>query len=104
MSWVPRTKAGKALAIAAFIGGSVAAIATGWKTIGLPLPAWANDIERLDRRQTEQAIEVYTNKVHRYLLIPEPSEPVQRQFLREELDKARRQLEAAEQRKIELSR
>lgn len=104
MSWTPKTRTGKALALAAFIGGSITAIMAGWKSIGFPTLATGMDIQRLDRQQAETAVETYQNKIFRYLLIPEPTEPVQRQFLREELEKARRQLDAAEKRKFELSR
>lgn len=103
MAWTPKTRAGKALAIAAFVAGSLATIAAGWKTLDLPVPAFAGDIEQLDRKQAETAVEVYQNKVRSYLTQPAPDNPVQKRIWEEELDKARRQLEAAEDRKIELS-
>jgi hypothetical protein len=103
MAWTPKTRAGKALAIAAFVAGSLTAIITCWRTLDLPIPAFAGDIEQLDRKQAETAVEVYSNKVRSYLTQPAPDNPVQKRIWQEELSKARRQLEAAEERRIELS-
>lgn len=87
-------------------GGAVAialgAIATLLAQFDL-MPAFSGDIKTLDRKQTNTAVEVYQNKVRSLLLLPEPEGPVRRRIWQEELNHARRQLEAAEDRKIELS-
>lgn len=65
---------------------------------------YAMEVKRLDRKGAAVAIEVYNNKVRSFLLIPEPNNPVQQKIWVEELDRAKRQLKAAEERKIQLSK
>ncbi len=122
MSYVPRTMAGKALALVAFIAVSLASIVTAYKVLGFPIPAWAQDIKNLerqrlddlekakqralasDRRQADTAIEVYQNKYRSFLSQPAPENPAATRAWEIELDRAIEQLGRAEQRKIELSR
>jgi len=68
------------------------------------VPAFSKDIKKLSRTQAETAVEVYSNKVRSYLVLPEPKNDVARKFLEGELGRAQRQLEAAEKRRIELSK
>lgn len=86
------------------IPGALVSFLTAWGMLGFPYLATDTDIKRLDSQQVNTAIEVFNNKIRSYLLLPQPEEPVQRQFLREELESARRHRDAAEQRKIELSK
>lgn len=86
------------------IAGAVGAIITTWHLIGAPIPAWSSDILKLDRKQTEIAAELYGNRVRNLLAIPPPADPVARQNWDEELRQSRQKLDAAEQRRIELSK
>jgi len=89
-----------------WLGVPAAALAflTLWVLLGFPKLATGSDIQRLDRQQTETAIEVYDRKVRGYLVSPAPVDPVNRQIWEEDLRRARDQLKRAEDRKIELSK
>jgi hypothetical protein len=41
------------------LAAALVSIAGFWAYIGGPLPAWSTDIKRLDREQTDTAIELY---------------------------------------------
>jgi len=75
-----------------------------WLALGGGTIATGSDIKRLDRQQSETAIEVYDRKVRGYLANPAPADPVNRQIWEEDLRRARDQLKRAEDRKIELSK
>lgn len=66
--------------------------------------AWSSDVQRLDRKQAETAVDVHAERIERLLSIPPPSDPVQKQFWEESVRKARNNLDAAEKRKIELGK
>lgn len=104
LNWTPRTRAGKALAAIAFVAGSLTTIAIAWRTFDFPVPAWATDIKRLDRQQVDTAIEVYQNKYRSWLALPPAKDATSEQARQIEIDRALKQLERAEQRKIELSK
>jgi len=101
---MPKTKGGRILAAAAFIGGSIAAISAGWNALRLPVPALASDIQRLDRAQAETAIEVYQNKYRTLLLQPKPENPAAERAWEIELDRTLKKLDRAEDRLIDLSK
>lgn len=86
------------------IAGAITAVITAWHVIGGPMPAWSSDILKLDRKQTEIAAELYANRVRSLLAYPPPTDPVARQNWNEELRQSRQKLDAAEQRRIELSK
>jgi hypothetical protein len=74
--------------------------------LGGPLPATSGDIKRLDRNQAEQAVELYQNKVNSLILLAPGASgnEQQRAAWQEQYARAKRELEAAENRKIELSK
>lgn len=88
------------------IPGSLGALIALWILLGFPTVATSSDIQRLDRRQADTAVEVYQNKTRNIILnAPAPTANAQTQRLYEdELNQARSQLKRAEDRKIELSR
>lgn len=86
------------------VPGGVGAAVALWATLGFPTLATGSDVQRLDRMQTETAVEVYDRKVRGYLSVAPPADPVNKQIWEEELRRARDQLKRAEDRKIELSR
>ena len=92
--------------ILGFVGvpGAILAVIGIWGALGWPTTATSNDIHRLDRQQSETAIEVYDRKVRGYLSSAPPADPVNRQIWEEDLRRARDQLKRAEDRKIELSK
>lgn len=99
----PKTTLGRAVVRWGSIASSILAIGTLAAYFNI-VPATSADIDKLDRKQTETAIEVYRNKV-RSLLLAAPAEDTESyRIWKEELERARRQLRAAEERKIELSR
>jgi len=88
------------------IAAVLAALATIFGTLtyfGLA-PALSGDVRALDEKQAATAVEVYRNKVRSFIALPEPAAPQQKQILQELVDEARRELKAAEKRKIELSK
>ena len=86
------------------LAGAVLAIGGLWIAIGGPMIATSSDIKRLDRQQTEAAVELYQTKTRSLLVIsPTPGTPAH-QAWQEELAHARDQLKRAEDRKIELAK
>lgn len=94
MTWIIRL--GKVAAALTAIGVVLAYLST--------FIAWSSDVRRLDRHQADQAVEIYDSKVRRYLAVPPPADPVANQNWSEELRRSRSQLDAAEKRRIELSK
>lgn len=81
----------------------VAAV-TLWGWMGFPTIATSGDISKLNRSQADIAVDLYDTKLRRYLAVQPPSDPVTRQNWEEEVRRSRAQLDAAEKRKIELSK
>jgi hypothetical protein len=75
-----------------------------WSTVGCS--GWTNsaDIKRLDRQQTETAIDVYNTKLRSLLVIAPAENTPAYQAWKEEFDQTREQIKRAEDRKIELSK
>lgn len=86
------------------VPGSIGALIALWILLGFPTLATSSDIQRLDRRQAIDAVEVYDNKLRRYLAISPPVDPVARQNWDEEVRRSKQQLDEAEKRRIELSK
>lgn len=86
------------------VPGSVGALVGLWILLGFPTFATSSDIRRLDRHQAEVAVEVFDNKLRRYLAQQPPADPAARQNWDEEVRRAKGQLDAAEQRRIELGK
>lgn len=83
--------------------GVGAAIAL-WMVLGFPTLATSNDIQKITRSQADAAIEIYSNKQRGLIATTPPIGTVAHEAWKEEIDTARRQLKAAEDRKIELSK
>jgi len=88
------------------VATALVAVASAWQLFGGDTLAWSSDVKRLDRKQAEVAVEVYTTKRNSLILnAPPQTANVQTQRLHEEaLHDANRQLKQAEDRKIELSK
>ncbi len=85
--------------------GALAMIAL-WSALDIPKPAWSTDISRLSLKQAELAVELYGQKIRGLLTTPafsDPNSPSARAW-EEELRRTREQLQAAEQRKIEMAK
>ena len=86
------------------VAGSLTAIGALWIALGGPIPATSADIKRLDRQQTETAIDVYNTKLRSLLMLAPTENTPAYQAWKEELDQTREQIKRAEDRKIELSK
>ncbi len=85
------------IAIATVVAGT-------WKLLGADVPAWASDIKRLDRQQTETAVDIYQRAVRGQLALPPPTDPVTKQNWEEELNDNKKKRDEAIQHRIELSK
>lgn len=90
--------------IALSVPGSIGAAIALWILLGFPTLATSSDIQRLDRRQADTAVDVYSTKQRSLLVIAPLPGTVAHDAWKQELDTASRQLKAAEDRKIELSK
>jgi hypothetical protein len=86
------------------IPGSLGALIALWILLGFPTLATSSDIQRLDRKQADTAVEVYSTKQRSLLVIAPPSGTVAHDAWQQELKTAGEQLKRAEDRKIELSK
>lgn len=86
------------------VPGGVASLVIVWGTFGFPTWATSSDIQRLDRKQAIDAVEIYDNKLRRYLAQQPPTDPVSRQIWEEEIRRSRQQVDEAEKRRIETSK
>ena len=86
------------------IPGAVGAAIALWILLGFPTLATSSDIQRLDRKQAVDAVEIYDSKLRRYLAAQPPADPVAKQNWDEEVRRSRQQLDEAEKRRIELSK
>ena len=86
------------------IPGAILATLSVWGILGFPTLATGGDIQRLDRKQAEHAVELYRGKVRNLLIIPTPKEEPAKSIWLEEIETAKRQRDSAEKRQIELSK
>lgn len=88
------------------VAAAVTAIMGLYVSLGGPIPATSADIQRLDRAQAEQAVELYQQKLNSLILLAPDAEknPAAYAAWKQQYEQAQRQLERAESRKIELSR
>lgn len=84
------------------IGGTTVAAITVWGWLGFPVVATSADVQRLDREQATIAVELYNQKVRSLLTIPPPEDFQQRTFWEQELERAKRMRDAAEDRALGL--
>lgn len=85
--------------------GAIVAIAAAWHLFGAPVPAWSSDIRKLDARQAETAIDVYSKAVRDdTILMEQITKPQSRAVIQERLEYFKNQLKNARDRKIELSK
>ena len=78
------------------------AVVTLWNVFNLPRLAWASELEKLNRRQALDAVELYNNKVRSLLAVPAPTAEPNKSVWQEEVDKAKRQRRDAEERWLKL--
>lgn len=91
---------------------AVSALIGLWISLGFPTLATSADIDNLTREQAETAIEVYSGKIRSLILqggvlAQQPESQFvneQKQILQHELNLAKRQLDRAIDRKIELGK
>jgi hypothetical protein len=86
------------------VPGALGALIALWILLGFPTLATSSDIQRLDRKQADTAIEVYSTKQRSLLVIAPPTGTVAHDAWQQELKAAGDQLKRAEDRKIELSK
>lgn len=85
--------------------GAMGAIAVAWVSIGGPMPALTQDIKRLDKSQTETAVDLYTKDVRDSIILHGTvTDPTTQKLVEENLREAQEKLKAAQSRKIELSK
>jgi hypothetical protein len=85
--------------------GALTAMAAMWVSIGGPRLATSQDIQKLDRKQTETAVDLYAKDVRDAIILRGAvQDTTTRQLIDENLRDAQEKLKAAQQRKIELSR
>ena len=90
--------------------GAVIALVTLWKLIGAPIPAWSEDLLKLERQQLETASEVYQQKVDDLTILGaklKSSSGItddERSLVTKQLSDARRRLDRVNERMIELSK
>jgi len=86
-----------AMAIIALIGF--------WHTMGWDTPAWSSDVKRLDRQQTENAIDIYARAQSDAIITQELlKDPSVRALNQKRIDDATETLKQLRQHKIELSK
>jgi hypothetical protein len=90
------------------VAAALTAIAGAWAMFDGPVPAWSEDIRRLDRQQTEIAVEVYQRAI-RDLVVTLTKDEIQasvvaRTIVEQDLERDRAKLDAARSRLIELSK
>jgi len=90
--------------------GAIIALATLWKLIGAPVPAWSEDLIKLERQQLDTASEVYQQKVDALTVlgaklrssgVPTIEE---QSLVTKQLRGAQRKLDQVNERMIELSK
>ena len=85
--------------------GALGAIAVAWVSIGGPMPALTQDIKRLDKAQTETAVDLYSKDVRDSIILRGTvTDPTTQRMVDENLREAQDKLRAAQERKIELSK
>lgn len=84
--------------------GALVSVLTAWTMLGLPRPAFSTDIQRLDRQQVDNAINIYQDRVNALLSIQPPTDPAAHRQWRERLRRAQQYLDAATQRKLDMSK
>jgi hypothetical protein len=85
--------------------GAFMTVLTVWFAIGGPRLATSQDIQKLDRKQTETAVDLYAKDVRDAIILRGAvQDSTTRQLIDENLRDAQEKLKAAQQRKIELSK
>lgn len=108
------------------VPGMLLALVGLWKAFNFDTPAWSSniielkrqhdgdlktlnnkyavDLKSLNRQQSIDAVELYQSKVRGIILTPIPTNPANAAIYHEELAKARRQQQKAEDRLLELNK
>jgi hypothetical protein len=102
MTFIQQIKAAGAVAAA------MTAIVVAYAQLGGPMPATAQDIQRLDRQQTEIAVEVYQRAIRESVVTLTKDEiqanVVARTIVEQDIERDRAKLDAARARLIELGK
>jgi hypothetical protein len=87
------------------MAAALTAIVAAYAQFG-PMPAWSEDIRRLDRQQTEIAVDIYRQAVKDGVLLQTfaGNNATARAIIEEDLREARENLKRARDRQIELAR
>jgi len=88
------------------VAAAMTAIVVAYVQFGGPVPAWSEDIKRLDRQQTEIAVDIYRQAVKDGVLLQTfaGDNATARAIIDEDLREARENLKRARDRQIELSK
>jgi len=84
--------------------GALVSLAALWHLLDFPTPAWSTDIQKLNRRAADTAVDLYQSNVRSLLAIQPPTDPSAKLKWEEELRQARQKLDASQTRVIELSK
>jgi hypothetical protein len=90
------------------VAAALTAIVAGYVQFGGPMPAWSEDIRRLDRQQVEIAVEVYQRAIRESVVTLTKDEiqanVVARTIVEQDIERDRVKLDAARARLIELGK
>lgn len=87
------------------IFGAITAMIAVWVAVDGPRLATSQDLQKLDRKQTETAVDLYAKDVRDAIILRGAvQDETTRKLIDENLRDAQEKLKAAQQRKIELSR
>jgi len=101
-SWRPIHKR---IVQAGAIAAALVSLAAGWHLVGGDTIAWTSELRKLDARQSDAAIDVYTKAIRDdTILRAQISDPVTKALIDDRLNEYNSKLLNARQRKIELGK
>jgi len=102
MFWVWVKRIGILTAALVSFGGFTAGV---WHLFGIDTPAWSSDLRKLDARQADEAIDVYTKAIRDdTILKAQVSDPTTKALIDDRLNEYSVKLKNARDRKIELGK
>jgi hypothetical protein len=102
--------AAKAVGAAAGAVITLAAVVGAWHVLNLPVPAWSQDVQRLEKQQLNTATEVYQQKLDNLtilgaqLRVSPSATDAERNLIENQKKETERMLEEIKRRRIELSK